>query len=168
MLDAAIPAIISYSQAKSQGLKRYFTGKPCRRGHVVERYAAGGHCLACAQERVRPCNDRSRELQTAWSQNNPTKTLVFWAKSRAKKRGLEFRLLPTDIIIPRNCPCCGRALRKGVGQPGAASPSLDRHDNNKGYTPENVEVICFRCNELKADASVDELTAVLNYMKRPH
>jgi hypothetical protein len=32
------PEIITRTAAKAQGLKHYFTGKPCNRGHVAERY----------------------------------------------------------------------------------------------------------------------------------
>jgi predicted Fe-S protein YdhL (DUF1289 family) len=38
--------IITRKQAIEQGLKRYFTGKPCKRGHVDERYVTRG-CIAC-------------------------------------------------------------------------------------------------------------------------
>lgn len=34
---------------------RYFTGIPCGRGHVAERYVRSGSCLACA--RVRQTDD---------------------------------------------------------------------------------------------------------------
>jgi hypothetical protein len=37
------------NQAKLLGLKRYFTGKPCVRGHIAERVVAGG-CVECAAE----------------------------------------------------------------------------------------------------------------------
>jgi 5-methylcytosine-specific restriction endonuclease McrA len=38
--------VISKADARAAGLKRYFTGKPCRRGHVCERYLTG-HCVEC-------------------------------------------------------------------------------------------------------------------------
>jgi len=41
--------IISCKDAKAKGLKRYFTGKPCKRGHVAERHVTGG-CIICANE----------------------------------------------------------------------------------------------------------------------
>lgn len=37
----------SYSEARRLGLGRYFTGQPCKRGHVSERYASGATCVAC-------------------------------------------------------------------------------------------------------------------------
>ena len=39
--------IISCKEAKAQGLKRYFTGKPCKHGHIAERHVTGG-CVICA------------------------------------------------------------------------------------------------------------------------
>lgn len=42
-----IRAIISQAEAKAQGLKRYFTGIPCRRGHVDERRVSNLSCVVC-------------------------------------------------------------------------------------------------------------------------
>ena len=45
--------IISRKEAKAQGLKRYFTGKPCKYGHVAERTVSSRECLKCSVERGR-------------------------------------------------------------------------------------------------------------------
>ena len=42
--------IISRKEAQAQGLKRYFTGKPCKRGHVAERKASSGTCVECNRQ----------------------------------------------------------------------------------------------------------------------
>jgi 5-methylcytosine-specific restriction endonuclease McrA len=39
--------IISRSDAKISEKKRFFTGEPCIRGHVSERYTKGGGCTKC-------------------------------------------------------------------------------------------------------------------------
>jgi 5-methylcytosine-specific restriction endonuclease McrA len=39
--------IITRKRAIKLGLKRYFTGKPCKRGHIVERYVSNLGCLTC-------------------------------------------------------------------------------------------------------------------------
>lgn len=41
--------IISRKEAKERGLKRYFTGKPCKYGHVAER-RVHGECCECRSE----------------------------------------------------------------------------------------------------------------------
>lgn len=42
--------IISREAAKAAGLKRYFTGRPCKRGHIDERQIANFGCMACQRE----------------------------------------------------------------------------------------------------------------------
>jgi 5-methylcytosine-specific restriction endonuclease McrA len=39
--------IISREEARAQGLKRFFTGDPCRNGHVAERLVSNGFCREC-------------------------------------------------------------------------------------------------------------------------
>lgn len=41
------------SEALACGYRRYFTGKPCKRGHVCERYTSTGHCVTCMIEGAR-------------------------------------------------------------------------------------------------------------------
>jgi 5-methylcytosine-specific restriction endonuclease McrA len=44
---AASFRLITRHDAAKLGLKRYFTGKPCEHGHVVERYVINQRCLEC-------------------------------------------------------------------------------------------------------------------------
>jgi len=39
--------IITRKEAIAQGLNRYFTGKPCKHGHVTVRHITTGGCLEC-------------------------------------------------------------------------------------------------------------------------
>lgn len=41
---------IKRSQALELGLPRYFTGKPCKSGHVDERDGKSGRCITCIRE----------------------------------------------------------------------------------------------------------------------
>lgn len=42
--------IITRAEAKALGLKRYFTGVPCKRGHIAERSTSKSMCWACKAE----------------------------------------------------------------------------------------------------------------------
>jgi 5-methylcytosine-specific restriction endonuclease McrA len=53
---------VTRAEAKIMGAKRYFTGKPCCRGHVCERHTSNCLCLMC-----------SRENKEAWYAANPKK-----------------------------------------------------------------------------------------------
>src|SRR6056300_409537 len=67
--------VITRKQAKEQGLKHYFTGKPCKHGHVRERHTSSGSCLECR-----------RLLQLKQNKDNPEKLAAYRAKSYAKNR----------------------------------------------------------------------------------
>lgn len=41
--------IIDKKHATEQGLTKYFTGKPCKHGHISARYISG-HCIECSLE----------------------------------------------------------------------------------------------------------------------
>jgi hypothetical protein len=39
-------------EAKALGLEKYNTGKPCRNGHLADRYTCNGVCLECYKDTV--------------------------------------------------------------------------------------------------------------------
>lgn len=90
---AALPAT-SRSEARALGLSRYFTGKPCKYGHVVERYASYGACTACAYALAmgyRADNPEWwREYMARWRAENPGKHLEYYhndpERYRARRR----------------------------------------------------------------------------------
>jgi hypothetical protein len=53
----------SKSAALSLGVVRYFTGVPCKNGHISARYTKGGHCSEC----INTFNKSERGL--AWHRN---------------------------------------------------------------------------------------------------
>jgi 5-methylcytosine-specific restriction endonuclease McrA len=67
--------VISRAEAKAAGLTRYFTGKPCPKGHVADRFTGGGGCVECARlynRALRSANpELAREQRRAWYAANP-------------------------------------------------------------------------------------------------
>lgn len=39
--------LTSRKEAKSLGLKKFFTGRPCKNGHISEKYTSNGQCCTC-------------------------------------------------------------------------------------------------------------------------
>ena len=44
--------LISRADARAKGLTRYFTGKPCKYGHITERTISSNVCLQCGRQRT--------------------------------------------------------------------------------------------------------------------
>lgn len=84
------------------------------------------------------------------------KRMLESAAMRAAKKGREFSIELSDIVIPTTCPVLGTPM---VG------PSLDRIDSSKGYVKGNVRVISKRANMLKNNATIEELELVLKDLK---
>jgi hypothetical protein len=51
----------SREQAKALGLKHYFTGEPCKRGHIEKRYVCSGVCLECSRMQTAKWEAANRE-----------------------------------------------------------------------------------------------------------
>ena len=97
-----------------------------------------------------------------------TKEYKMWsgAKLRAKAEGTFFNLELADIVIPEFCPVLpnikinadNRLCRQDD------SPSIDKLIPTLGYVKGNVNIISWRANEIKRDATVQELTQVLAWL----
>lgn len=63
--------------ARAAGLIRYFTGKPCPRGHRVERFTSTHACVACVEQKAKDWKrtnpDKARAQKRAWAEANPDK-----------------------------------------------------------------------------------------------
>lgn len=105
---------------------------------------------------------KMREKYRQWDEWE--RQALLHARGRAKKLGMEFTLKKGMLELPILCPVLLIPLVIG-SRNRVNSPSLDRFDNRKGYTPENVRVISIRANILKRDATADELECILMYMR---
>ncbi len=61
-----MPNIISRKDAKAYGLVRYFTGKPCKHGHVAERHTCNSSCVDCGKIK----NENQKEYKNQWYREN--------------------------------------------------------------------------------------------------
>lgn len=108
--------------------------------------------------------EKYKATQDAARWKRPVVYMVAGARRRAKVKGIEFDLLVSDVHVPSHCPVLGIELKFNRGSPKPDSPTIDRVDNNKGYTRDNIRVISHRANSLKSNASLGELLAVYEYV----
>lgn len=72
--------VITRADAALLGLTRYFTGKPCKRGHVSERRAGYGTCIAC--ESMRGGSEKMRAYKAEYRSKNSAKCSASYRKWR--------------------------------------------------------------------------------------
>ena len=76
--------MITRKNALLQGLTRYFTGKPCKHGHIAERYTGNKTCCECgnAAANVSKSHNRSKYSQHAknWAKANPEKIRAIYLR----------------------------------------------------------------------------------------
>ena len=92
---------ISRKEAREQGLKHYFTGKPCKRGHVCQRVTKTKLCILCNREKVAEWKARNpnwfkewrqknlehdRQKSREWQRQNRERTRILVAESSAARR----------------------------------------------------------------------------------
>ena len=83
--EAGIP-LKTRADAKAEERPRFFTGEPCPRGHLAERFSSNGRCMVCQQQdtqRWTKANpDKAKASYEAWHDKNG---------DRDKQRRAEYR-----------------------------------------------------------------------------
>lgn len=133
-----------WADAKASGQTR-FEGLPCRTCGSTIRSTSGRHCVKCQSG-----------AQTKRRTTNVAQYLLTGAKWRANAFGLDFDLTLEDIVIPKLCPVFGTPMER---------PSVDRHDNSKGYTKGNAKIISLEANRLKNNLTLEQAKALVKYME---
>lgn len=134
-----------------------------QRNYMRKRYQSDPDAAREKQRR----NPNRITYTTKWARANPERRMLATVKARAKKEGLKFDLVLSDITIPDVCPVLGIPLFfADAGKDNKDhSPSIDRFDNSKGYTRDNIRVISFKANRLKSDGTVSDFEKVLAYLR---
>jgi hypothetical protein len=102
--------------------------------------------------------DRYNLKSANWKEIHAQTHLWSSAKYRATKKGLEFNIEISDIIIPEYCPYLGVKLTSHKLRGHLDSHmSVDRIDSSKGYIKGNIEVISYRANVMKNNATKEQL-----------
>lgn len=130
------------AEAAQRGLSRFRTGRPCKNGHVADRYASNGQCVACnrtqalARERVRGSKDPSYRM--------------YRSVQRRSGQALTGRHSPAEAL-----GCDHGTLRAHIAKKFTEGMSWDRYGQwevdhvvplSAGRTVEEVVALCHYSN----------------------
>ena len=112
-------------------------------------------------------NTKNVDSKKRYNLKNHHRRMFYRARRRAREKNIYFDLEPEDIVIPDFCPILGHRLEPSNVQGGAYnSPSLDRINPKKGYTKDNIQIISCRANNIKGDATIEEIEKLIRWSRR--
>lgn len=117
-------------------------------------------CKMCSR------NNELRDIRSRSWKYNSKKIMLDNSKQRAKRSGILFDLTMDDIEIPERCPALDIELFTCDKKNWVNSPSIDRIDNTKGYTKDNIVIVSRRANILKKDATLEELKKISDFYQQ--
>jgi 5-methylcytosine-specific restriction endonuclease McrA len=160
-------AIISRKEAKAQGLIRFFTGKPCKYGHVAERWVSNKVCTECREQKDRSKKkniEKQRATVRAWyhanaervyqktlarRRANPDKQRAHGRNRRARLKEAEGHHTAEDIqcILKAQKGKCA-LCRVNLGEKYEVDHITPISAGGSNW-PRNLQVTCVECNRSK-------------------
>lgn len=144
----------SWAKAKRRGAKRFFTGKPCKHGHVSDRLTSNRACIECG-----------KKSQIAWVANNIERRLKYFKDYNSSQRPPNYwKIYYREHLEQR------RATNRRAYNPSKAKVDMARW---RAANPERIKLLnasgkaCRRAREKEADgfATADEIAAIRKAQK---
>ena len=141
-----------YSRVKARiaGEQAYFTGKPCKKGHMDWRNTSTGQCKTCMREYFHNNPKAYYDKTAGWVAKNPMKRREALRKSDAKRRsqklgnGGEYTAEEIDALFKKQrgkCANCNSSILKSYHADHIMPLALGGENYIK-----NIQLLCPPCN----------------------
>jgi mannose-6-phosphate isomerase-like protein (cupin superfamily) len=148
--------IITREEAKRIGQKWYFTGEPCKYGHVDKRYVKSGICYECKRNQNQKQTNENRKVVLVCKNcqkefNAPTwekkrKYCSLYCQKHAKKpKGVDSRIISNCVICSKEIKhygkrvvCSKECLAKYMSQQRL-------NENNPAWIANKEKKMCLKC-----------------------
>jgi hypothetical protein len=155
------------------------TCRNCHRAYTRDWKAINSERIAPRRRALyaaRTARDKQKKEHARW-ERQPYKmrarVLYLGMRARAQSRAIPLDKAALDVFALTNwlmrqtdCECCRQPFQmipKGAVW-SDSSPSIDRLVPALGYVPGNVALLCWRCNNLKRNATAAELRRISDWM----
>jgi 5-methylcytosine-specific restriction endonuclease McrA len=154
----------TWREAKEAGVSKFFTGRPCKHGHLTfRRVSANGGCALCidirAKEWRKGKTDRNAYKRVIrWRAKNKTRWVVQRRAYKARKRGADGSYTADDIRIlqkQQKHKCANKKCAKDIRR----KFHIDhKHPLVKGGSNwrSNLQLLCPKCNLSKGSKLITE------------
>jgi hypothetical protein len=150
----------SKNKASSDGLQ--YRCKKCDKKYQQERRTENKEYLLSYQRKYQAERRKNFEYRL--------QMLLNASKQRAVLKNREHSITLEDIkeLYPKDgkCPVFGFDLEFNSEGFRETSPSIDRIDSSKGYIKDNIQIISWKANRLKAYATVEDLELLVAFLKQ--
>lgn len=112
------------------------------------------------------CIELTKDTQKGNGKTRTFYAMVYHMVHRAKLRNQWPVTITRDDVFaiwPADNCCPVMKTPFVTGEPRYNSPSLDRVDNTKGYTPDNIQIISDMANKMKQNANPEQLERFCEY-----
>jgi|DEB0MinimDraft_6_1074348.scaffolds.fasta_scaffold53708_3 5-methylcytosine-specific restriction endonuclease McrA len=130
----------SRKEAKELGLKHYFTGNPCPKGHIADRFVSNGTCAECLS--IQAASFEKKAYDRAYYKKNSDRISargkVYYEENREKKLKQAAEWAANNKEKVRDIKKNYKFRRRSIESNGMNSAELTEWKNNQ-------EKICFWC-----------------------
>lgn len=111
------------------------------------------------------------ERRTKYFIDHPEKYLLTTIKGRCKRDGHAFNLSEKDFEnLPTHCPVFNTPLERNLGKRkwSRYALSVDKINPELGYVTGNIQILSRLANNMKSDATPEELLLFADWIKRTY